>query len=345
LFALLDKAGLPKAKDVITEYALIPDEKIGWIPATLVKALKLVRSEHIDVIFTSSPPNSVHLIGYLLKKLTGTPWVADFRDQWTDNPHYTPRSKMVKRLNIILEQAVYQACDRVVQVTYADRSRVSERFGVPVEKIATIPNGFDEADFLGKSPDEHRDQFVVTYFGNFYGAREKMVEVFLKGMELAIQKNTRLSERARIVLCGKIRIHDKWLHHPTMGNMFSIHGYLSHSEAIERMLVADVLLLVFVANRKNVVSTRLFEYMAAEKPVLALVSDSDAKTILSNANLGFFADPSDPATIGKAIVDLFERHERGTLVMKPNADYISQFTRKRLTENLASLFDQVLPIA
>jgi glycosyltransferase involved in cell wall biosynthesis len=344
LFALLDKIGLPKAEDLINEYALVPDEKIGWIPATLVKALRLVRSEHIDVIFTSSPPNSVHLIGYLLKKLTGKPWVADFRDQWTDNPHYTSRSKMVKTLNVILEQAVYQACDRVVQITYTDGPRISRRFGVPMEKIVTIPNGYDEADFLGKPRYEHRDDFIVTYFGSFYGAREKTVEVFLKGMELAIQKNRRLSEKARIVFCGNTRIHDGWLQHPIMGKMLSAQGYVSHNDAIEKMLMSDVLLLVFIANRKNVISTRLFEYMATGKPVLALISESEAKTILSKANLGFFADPSDPASIGDAIINLFERRERGNLVMEPNWEYIRQFKRKKLTGELASLLNQLLPI-
>jgi glycosyltransferase involved in cell wall biosynthesis len=342
LFSVLDKLGLSKLKDTVNQYLFIPDDRIGWIPSTLLKAVRILKSQDIKAIYTSSPPHSVHLTGYLLKKLTGKPWVVDFRDQWIFSPLYAPSCKPVDAVNNLLEDRVYRICDRIVHVTYTDRFRISKRYNVPLDKIITIPNGYDEAVFLEQSQRKHSDEFTVSFFGSLYGGREETAENFLKGVELALLEDRRLSEKLKITFHGNIHIHQKWLKHSKMKQIIKVDHFRSHCEAIERMFMSSLLLLILKEKDMNVITAKLYEYMASGKPILALVPEGEAKTILKKSNLGFFADPCDPASIRDTLIYLFKERERGKLVIKPNWHFIKQFERKNLVRKLSSLFDGLL---
>jgi glycosyltransferase involved in cell wall biosynthesis len=341
LFALLDKVGLGKARDFLSDRVFIPDDKVGWLPFAILEALKILKSEDIRVIYTSSPPQSIHLIGYLLRKLTKKPWVADFRDQWTYNPMYQPRSETIHRVNTFLEKRVYEACDRIIHVTYSHRSAVAGNFNVPTEKIVTITNGYDGEDFRVNASSKPRGEFVIAHFGSIYMEIQRAAETFLKGMELALQKNTRFGERVKLLFFGNAAIHHKWLQHPAMKKIISIEGYVSHEKAIENMLRSDLLLLIPYGGAKDVISSKVFEYMATGKPILALCTDGDMKTLLGKANVGSFLDPADPKGIGDMLIDLFEKRERGQLTVEPHWKFIRQFERKKQTQKLSAILEEL----
>ena len=341
LFALLDRLGLGKLKNIMNDYIFIPDNKIGWIPFALLTAIKLLKSDDIKVIYTSSPPHSIHLLGCLLKNLTGKPWVADFRDQWTYNPLYVPSCKAADIINGLLERSVYRVCDKIIHVTETDRFRASEKFGVSVNKIITISNGYDEEDFYGKSCCEHKDGFIIAYFGHLYGGREKTLDNFLKGLELAQVKNRHFAQETRVLFCGASDISNEWLKQSAVKNIINVSRFVSHSDAINRMLMSDLLLLIYAPNDKNVISSKLYEYLASEKPILALVPDGETKTILKKSSLGFFCDPSDPENICDTLIELFERRVRGELQAEPNSGFIKQFARRDLTQKLSSVLDEL----
>ena len=342
LFSILDKLKLGKLRNVVNEYLFIPDDKIGWIPSAVLKAVNIAKREDIKVIYTSSPPHSVHLTGYLLKKLTGKPWVADFRDQWTFNPLYKPPCKAIDTLNAFLEDAVCKVCDRITHVTYTDRSRISQKYAVSPGKIITIPNGYDEADFFGKLPRKRNDGFILSYCGSLYGGREETLEHLLRGVELALGKDGRLAQKMKIVFHGNAKIHAKWFEHSVMKKMIKVSRFVSHSECIEGILMSSLLLLILAPNDKNVITAKLYEYLASGRPILALVPDGEAKTILEKSGLGFCADPNDPESIRDTLIDVFEKQEKGELVGKPNWQFIKQFERKNLAKKLSSLFDGLL---
>ena len=342
LFSALDKLGLSKLRNAVNEYLFIPDDKIGWIPSTLMRAIAIAKSDDIKVIYTSSPPHSVHLTGYLLKKLTGKPWVADFRDQWTFNPLYEPSCRAIDILNTFLEDRAYRVCDGITHVTHTDRFRISGKYDVPLDKIITIANGYDEVDFSGKSRHGHSDDFIISYFGSFYGGREKTADNFLRGIELALRKDRWLSQKTKIVFCGNTHIDHKWLKHSKMKEIIRVTHFKSHSKAIERMCMSSLLLLMLTHKDTNVITAKLYEYLASGKPILALVPDGEAKTILEKSGVGLFADPYNPVSIRDTVIDVFKERERGELVVKPNWQFINQFERKNLAKKLSSLFDGLL---
>ena len=106
--------------------------------------------------------------------------------------------------------------------------------------------------------------------------------------------------------------------------------------------MSSLLLLMLTHKDTNVITAKLYEYLASGKPILALVPDGEAKTILEKSGVGLFADPYNPVSIRDTVIDVFKERERGELVVKPNWQFINQFERKNLAKKLSSLFDGLL---
>jgi len=342
LFALFDRLEFRNLKNIIKDYIFIPDDKIGWGFTALLKALQIMKNQKVDLIFTSSPPQSIHLIGYALKKLTGIPWVADFRDQWTLNPLYAPPSNLIHRIDTMFERNICLACDRVIHVTYSDRAYLSQKYHVPEDKIITITNGYDKEDFHQSFPVKESDQFVLAHFGNIYGGREKTLENLLKGIELALEKSKSLSEKIRVRFYGNMENSSISLHNPKIKKIMTVQKFVPHREAVRKMLESNLLLLVLSSEDHHALTAKLFEYLAAARPILALIPDGEARNLLSRSNLGIFSNMNDPMEICETLIDLFEKKEKGALALEPDLGFIHEFERKKLTEKLSFLFDGVL---
>jgi hypothetical protein len=146
-----------------------PDEHCGWIPAATINALRAAREWRPDVIFSSSYAYSAHMVALAVSKLTGVPWVADFRDEWASNPFATDRPTLLRRLDAAGERAVTKNAARTVVV--AEWFRLDGGLSDdPVE----IPNGIDEDDVAGLPPPEppKGDRFRLSYVGTMYGPQD-----------------------------------------------------------------------------------------------------------------------------------------------------------------------------
>jgi glycosyltransferase involved in cell wall biosynthesis len=314
---------------------LLPDASVTWAPTAIPAAVRLVRSEGIDAVITTSPPYSMNLIGASVKRLTGIPWVADLRDAVLGNAdrRFEKTSVQVKEKTLeSVVRLIARSADGVVAVSdpIADEVR---RFD-PAGEVRVIPNGSDFDDFAGL---EYRpgDRFRITHTGSFFGQRNP--RAFLS----ALAKSGLEDVVARFV--GDFRAADReWVETLGLGDRLELLPYVPHRQALElqRDSEANLLLLPDAAGRGKVVpSGKIFEYLAAERPILAAVpTDGAAAELIRETGAGIVVAPEDERGLREALLGLHARWRAGKLTN----GYLSEEQRTRLSrktrvEELANL--------
>ena len=321
-----------------------PDHCIGWLPFAYFKAKKLIADEQIDVIYTTSAPYTAHLIGYFLKGRTGKPWVADFRDEWTQNPFREPLFSWQRNVDLWLEQRVLSSADHVITVTEPYRAQMSSLLRPALRgKFATITNGFDADDFK-TCCSSVAEKFNIAYSGVFYGAQQPTH--FLSALENLVNHGKIPLDRIEIVFAGPART---W--RPTtlsevspLNKVIKLTGYISHHEAIHYLMNSDVLMLIVSRLRgKGNIPGKTFEYIASGKPILALVPrDGAAAELLRRTKTkAVIVEPEDTSAIEGALLDLYVQWEKGKLKTKMDWDKIRMYEGRELTRKLCGILNRL----
>ncbi|MBL7977427.1 MAG: glycosyltransferase family 4 protein [Bacteroidetes Order II. Incertae sedis bacterium] len=310
----------------------IPDARIGWNRPALQKALNVIHSRPFDAIITTSPPHSTHLIGLKLHQKTGIPWLADFRDPWTDISYYhtLPHTRLAHWWDAKLESKVLNGADLVTMVSPYYLRQMQERMQHP-ERMHLLSNGFDPNDF---PPMPHiptkKEQFTLAYTGSLFvnpsGLWQAIADIRRDWPTIRLQFTGRTDERV-LADMHKKHIDDILIQQP----------YVAHEEALLCMQTADALLLVIEekAGTEGILTGKLFEYLATGKPILAIgPPNGDAAKVLRAAGAGEMISHQDVAAIRNRIETLLSDSDRSSV--RP---YPQNFTRQRLTQNLASLLD------
>ena len=314
---------------------LLPDASVTWAPTAIPAAVRIVRSEGIDAVITTSPPLSMNLIGASVKKLTGVPWVADQRDSLVLNADRRFERKTVQAKEKALERVVKLVADRAdgivaVSDAIADELRAFD----PAGPVRVIPNGCDFDDFAGLEYTPG-DRFRITHTGSFFGKRNP------RSFLTALADSGLDDVVARFV--GDFRSVDReWVEELGLGDRLELLDYLPHRRALElqRDSEANLLLLPDAAGRGKVVpSGKIFEYLAAERPILAAVpTDGAAAKLVRETGAGIVVAPDDEKAIREALVGLHARWKAGRL----GNGYLTADDRRRLSretrvEELAEL--------
>jgi glycosyltransferase involved in cell wall biosynthesis len=302
---------------------LVPDENVSWNLTAIPAALRIARSEGIDVVLTTSPPNSVHLIGAAVKRATGVRWVADLRDSIATHPHRRVERAAVRAKEKVSESVarlVARRADVIVAASeaIADEARLLDPSGV----VTTILNGADFDDFAGL---EYRrgDRFRITHTGSFFGKRDP--RPFLR----ALAESGLDDVKARFV--GDFRASDReWAESLVLGDRLELHPYVPRKESLALQRDSDALLLLIPdadGRGKGVLSGKVFEYLAAERPILAAVPlDGAAAELMRETGAGVVAAPDDVSALTAALAELHSRWRAGTL----NGTPLSAEDRERL---------------
>ncbi|HZR91564.1 MAG TPA: glycosyltransferase [Gaiellaceae bacterium] len=313
---------------------LVPDENVSWNLTAIPAAVRIVREEGIDVLVTTSPPASLHLLGAAVKRLTGVRWVADLRDSIVAHPHRRAESAAVRakeRTASAVAKLVAQSADAIVA---ASESIAEEaRALAPCGPVATIPNGCDFDDFAGL---EYRggERFRITHAGSFFGKRTPCP--FLTALA-----ESRLDVVARFV--GDFRPADReWAQTLGLADRLEIVPYSSHRRALELQRDSEALLLLIPeagGRGRGVLSGKVFEYLAAGRPILAVVPpDGAAAGLVREAGAGVVAAPDDVAGIRDALASLVARWQAGELDGVPLAPELrDRLDRRARTRELADL--------
>jgi glycosyltransferase involved in cell wall biosynthesis len=313
---------------------LLPDENVTWNLTAIPAAIRIVRREGIDVVLTTSPPSSVHLVGAAAKRATGVRWVADLRDSLLAHPHRRAE-RLAVRAKEKGEHAVARTVARYADAVVAASEAIAEeaRGLGPKGRVETIANGCDFDDFAGI---EYRraDRFRITHTGSFFGKRSP--RTFLEALA-----STDLDVVARFV--GDFRTGDReWAEELALGDRLELHPYVPRRRSLELQRDSEALLLLIpeAAGRgRGVLSGKVFEYLAAERPILAAVPpDGAAAELIRETGAGIVAPPEDAEAIGQALRELVQRYEAGQLNGTPLAAADrDRLSRVRRSEELADL--------
>ena len=322
-----------------------PDPRCMWIGPS-VRFLKKYLEEHpVDLIVSTGPPQSMHLIGRKLAKETGLPWIADFRDPWTKIFYFKHLSmtRATERWHHRMERKVLDNATAVVAVSPLVQQEFQAMTQTPVELIT---NGYDECDFPhGKDKDAEggpEKNFVITHTGLF--AADGNPTVLWDVLSEKCAKDEDFRKHLKIRLIGKTdeQVIAAILKEGLGENLINM-GYQPHHEAVGAQRSASLLILPLrkEPEYKAVLPGKLFEYLASWRPVLGIGQPDGAMSmILNTTKTGVVLEWEDKASIERFIDLCWERHLKGELSVE-DAD-ISQFTRKALTRRMAELFDRVI---
>jgi glycosyltransferase involved in cell wall biosynthesis len=313
---------------------LVPDENVSWNLTAIPAALRIVRREGIDVVLTTSPPSSVHLVGAAAKRLTGVRWVADLRDSLVAHPHRRAESRLVRAKESgehAVARAVARSADAIVAVS--DAIAEETRGLDPKGRVVTIANGCDFDDFAGL---EYRPatRFRITHTGSFFGKRSP--RPFLEALA-----GTDLDVVARFV--GDFRSADRdWAEALGLGDRLELHPYVPRRRSLELQRDSEALLLLVPeagGRGRGVLSGKVFEYLAAERPILAAVPpDGAAAELLRETGAAVVAPPDDVEAIRAGLVELVERWRGGRLNGTPLPEELRErLSREARSEELADL--------
>lgn len=317
---------------------LPPDRHLGWLPFAYRQALEIIAGEKVDAIYTSATPYTAHVVGYMLKRATGLPWVAHFGDEWTRNPFCLPRWRWQNRVDSWLEERVLETADHIAVAWPGMSELLSPNMR---DKTTTIPSGFDKDDF--KEPIlSHRNKFRITYTGSFYAAQHP--GNFLSAMRELLEEGRIPVEEVELVFVGRTRRAGFVNCEGTILDKVTRHvGFVSHKEAVRYLRGTDVLLLIVSPERgKENIPGKTFEYLASGKPVLALVpQDGATASLVRETRVGAVMAPGDIEAIGEAVLSLYTEWKSGTLRVEPDWNAISPYETRAVTERLAGVLEKV----
>jgi glycosyltransferase involved in cell wall biosynthesis len=314
----------------------LPDARKGWVRYALREAARLIREERIDTVVVSSPPHSSQLIGLALKRsVPGIRWIADLRDPWTDIYYYsdllhTPLARAIDRR---LERRVLERCDHALVVS-ADIRRIfsGKSENVDAKKIHVIPNGFDPVDF-DPSVRPPEDIFRITYVGTM--AERYRPEVFFRIVAELRKAGTVRPLRLRFV--GSTRsAAEPLLERYGLRDIAEFIGHVPHREATRYMQDSNALLLVIpeVEHARGILTGKLFEYLGAARPVIALgPNDGDAAAILEETGAGRMFGREQSEALGAFLRELVE----APLAVSEKVNAAERYSRRTLAGALARI--------
>ncbi len=317
----------------------IPDAKIGWLPYALKKGREIIGKEKPDLLFSSSPPPTVHLIAKKLALSAKLKWVADFRDPWTNIHYYNklPKSRMAEWLDKRLERKVLQKADRITMVNHDFFDRVD------VSKTRIISNGFDSADKPVIAGETSNSKFTIRYMGSLKS--RQYVESFFKIVKELCHADE-FHNKINIELIGNIsaEVRQKIEEHNIQCTLRFI-PYLNHDVVLQKIAESDLLLL-FIGRSEmapKIISGKVFEYLMVQKPILAYGPiGGAADELLKRTGAGALFDYDDYEGAKEFIVSLLKNWQENKKFDRFKPEEINKYERRELTRRLASLFGELI---
>jgi glycosyltransferase involved in cell wall biosynthesis len=317
---------------------LVPDASVTWNLTAIPAAIRLARREAIDAVLTTSPPGSVHFVGAAVQKATGARWLADLRDPLVANQHRradTTATRARQAANERLARLVVGRADAVscVSEAIAEEVRALGPHGI----VRTIPNGCDFDDFTGL---EYRpaSRFRITHTGSFFGKRDP--KPFLQALH-----DSGLDVVARFV--GDFRSSDReWAAGLGLGDRLELVDYAPRTESLRLQRDSEALLLLVPdadGRGRGVLSGKVFEYLAAGRPILAVVPpDGAAAELIRETGAGVVVAPDDVEGIREALAGLHARFLNGGLPAVELAETARDgLSRRARVEDTAALLREI----
>lgn len=340
---------LKRAKNAV----LIPDDQITWLRPAIQLGRQVMAEHNIDAIVSTSGPVTNHLVALSLsRRWPDKPWIADFRDPWTQNMH---RSGIRWRewLEERLERIVLRESDILLTVTHSFADQFKHSFADELKRVEVIHNGFDLADYTSlqqvTKPDEEHNQCVFLYTGIFY--KERNPRLFLQAVQALIAEGRIDRKRMKLKFAGVFDYpgySDNVDEVERLGlqDVVEILGHLPHADALKAMKQADILLLIAdtAPGSGAYIPGKLYEYMAIGHPILALSLPGESTRIIETHALGTTASPLELAEVKQAVMTLYQQWTEGRMERqdeKRTEVSTSIYERREQARMLAKLLDEL----
>lgn len=334
--------GITLTRPVVGDLICIPDQFIGWVPLTVLKGFKLMKAHGIDMIYVSCKPFSSALIGLFLKFLTGKPLVLEFRDPvsplFLNSTDTYYRRMPTFRLTKKIEEMTLKHADKLILVTEETRELYKSFFPFVIDKTSVIYNGFME-EYFHEKPDPFK-KFTIVYSGNFY---QDFIppDPFFQALNKIVTDEEMMKKKIEFVYVGAwapwlTEMAEKY----NLQDLLRVTGYVSRQKSIEYICRSSVLLLRIVP---GMISTKLFEGLAAGVPILALIHEGEAARLIRkySCSTSSIIEPDEPDKIATAIKHTYEQWQRSELKCQRNPEFYKDFNKRNLTSAFARNLDIV----
>jgi glycosyltransferase involved in cell wall biosynthesis len=322
----------------------IPDEYIGWLPFAAAGGERVIKTAGIDLIFSSGPPNTTHMIARQLKRRTGLPWVADLRDLWDQYPDsYNPfRLAWRQKLDDFLERRTLCDADAVVVVSEEmQKDLLAKMPHLSAERIFIVTNGYDTADFVNLRPPHEPEVFTVVHSGSLFPWRG--LQPFVRALRQFLDRCPSAQKQFRLKLLGIIPQQEKAAIAAAglLENLVCL-DYLPYHQALSHIAGAEMALLLLGENghAPNVLTSKLFDYMGARRPILAIGPCGAAHQLIRQEKLGWAFRDDETTSIAETLRRHFEAWRQGKVMLSSSRP--RRFDRRLLTEKLSHAFNTVV---
>ncbi|MGB9885737.1 MAG: glycosyltransferase [Moorellales bacterium] len=321
-------------------YTRLPDRFIGWLPSGVTAGVRLIRKYSVRAIYSSSGPVASSLIACVLNAVSGRPWIAEFRDLWSQN-HLETRKPPIQSVEEALERLVIRRARTIVTVSepLAEVLRTLHRR----RRVVVIPNGYDENDYTERV--SLTAAFTLTYTGNIYTGKRDPSPLF--------RAIARLDQEGSISpVSFQVRFYGSQLgnvsqlvHKYGVNRYVLIGGHLPYREGIRRQIESSALLLLEWdhPSAKGVLTGKLFEYLGAKRPIIALAAKGGAiHKLLDETGAGVVSN--DPDELYNILRNWYLQWLRGdqTLGVQYKVDRLLAYERSRQAQALAEELDLCL---
>ncbi|HEA31336.1 MAG TPA: glycosyl transferase family 1 [Leeuwenhoekiella sp.] len=319
----------------------IPDARKFWIKPSVRFLKNYITENKIDAIITTGPPHSLHLIGLVLKAQTGLPWITDFRDPWTSIGYHDKLrlTKSSQKKHEQLERQVLQNCDQIITTsptTKRDFERITDT------PVTCITNGFEREGDLSIGQDA---VFSLSHIGSLLEKRNPLV--LWKVLGDLKKEDATFGKALKINLAGRVsEAVIQAIKNQGLEENLELLGYVTHKEALQLQRKSQILLLIEIDSpeTKAIIPGKVFEYMAARRPILAIgPENADFFELVATTASGNCFTYDNEADLKKQVVQWY--HLYATEGLRHTTGDISSYTRKNLTESLAQLVRKVLDVS
>jgi glycosyltransferase involved in cell wall biosynthesis len=317
-----------------------PDSHVFWVPFAFLRGVVIMLTRRVDVVYSSSPPHSSHLAGYLLARCFGKPHVVDFRDPWI----------ATTRLQAFAKRRVVMNAARVVVVSSGEPGHLHTEFPqLDMTRVAVVTNGYDPDDFAGHVPavaaaagEPDTAHFTITHAGTIY---RETGQDFFRAVEQVVQADPQLARALRVQLIGDIDpAHRDAVERLKAAGIVRAFGVQPHRAALALAGRSDVLLILQRGGTspESHIPAKLFEYLFLGKPILAIAQPGSMTEVLTSCGLGVTSPPHEVGRLARTIQALYRDFRAGQLQARPDVAYISRFDRRNLTARFAHVLEEAV---
>jgi hypothetical protein len=317
-----------------------PDEEKGWRKPAIMLASQLLKKEKFDAIISSSSPVTAHLIAYELKKNFHLPWIADLRDLWTQNHNY-PYFFFRKFFERKLELKTLGLADALITVSISFMEELRKLH--QKENICTITNGFDP-EKVNDPPSKLIPKFVITYTGQIYPEKQDPLKILFAIKNLISKKLINPSEIEVRFFGPRQYFLEKEIEKHNLFDIFKQYGQVPREISLRKQWESQILLLLNWEDmkEKGVIPGKIFEYLAARRPILATggYGDDEVEKILKETNAGIYCKRVEDIEIALRNFYL-EYKENGFVSFLGDWQKIQNYSQREMAKRFAEILNKI----